>query len=1165
MNTRRPPSRVRTNSAMPPPALPRSRSVMSKSATSSRSGEEQPEQVAAPPAHRQQKHPDDADTNIQVIIRCRRRSDREIQDNSPIIVNSNGAKSNQVSIETTTPVSTLGVVTLPPVRTYPFDLVYGPEADQATIYHDVVGPMLQQVLEGYNCTLFAYGQTGTGKTYTMQGDLTMTPLGNPSPHAGMIPRALFRLFHQLEQSKVDFSVRVSYIELYNEELRDLLASELAAPIGSTQPMGMASKDVAKNAATNIKIFDDANKRGVIIQGIEEVPVKSSADALALLAKGSERRQIAATKFNDHSSRSHSIFSLTVHTKEAGVVGEDLLRIGKLNMVDLAGSENIGRSGAENKRAREAGMINQSLLTLGRVINALVDKAQHVPYRESKLTRILQDSLGGRTKTSIIATISPARSNLEETLSTLDYAMSAKSIRNKPEINQRMTRNSLLKEYIAEIERLKADVLAAREKNGIFFSEETWAQMDTEREMRETEIEEAKKQVEIIENQMRVVREEFEQSIGLLMKRDAELKNTRQLLDNTEVELSERKEELRGVKVALEEETIVRRAHQKTEIALDSVANGLKGVAQESVHDVAALFQKLERKSAVLGSNSKAVAKFTQAMSTASKSLTTSLNDFAGPSNQRIAQLRDDTESFRAKEIKNLESYSNRLTEQLENVQNTMQAIRTHNTAEGDAITSLETILNDTYDIFSTGFSLWSESLQKSCQQTHEELDRTSSQTLSEAHTAVKTIHTTLEHVLQETAKFFEREQEALNKTTAVVQQATDNEVERLRAQNRALQALVEKQKVDANKAKDDLLQKVSGLLVNFVNEQDRGLRDAAASLQEGNGAAEAGMQSLQQQYGQMVGSLEQSRTSLIAFSDQSRSDTKRMRDGSVKTLKDAKTVLQNRIREDDKTMTKSIEEFSNQILQKTQRMSKSSSNAFTHHSRSKRARIDTTERLNTDLQNHYTSLHKGLGYISEDVRNFAAQSSATTSDLVHRTSAFQTTTASQLSVVQKATMALSDQGTKEDLSTGSTPRKRTWRYVDEWGLTEDRKTLLETWRSQGISGVGSETFLAEHLPLPAEDENLNEEPQTMNVDSEPIPSRSQSPSPSEQEVPFVNSLQSSSSSTSSTLPALLQSTHTRQKSIPTLKKASGKAFQQPQAPLIDSRNVYTTRGSRRRG
>jgi kinesin family protein 11 len=211
----------------------------------------------------------------------------------------------------------------------------------------------------------------------MQGDLTSTPMGNPSPNAGMIPRVLFRLFHQLDSSRSDYSVKVSYVELYNEELRDLLANDLSGPIGSTQPMGMAAKDKAPDGG--LKIFDDAHKRGVFIQGLEEIPVKNSKDALALLTKGSERRQIAATNFNDHSSRSHSVFSITVHTKDT-TLGEDLLKIGKLHLVDLAGSENIGRSGAENKRAREAGMINQSLLTLGRVINALVDKAQHVPYR-----------------------------------------------------------------------------------------------------------------------------------------------------------------------------------------------------------------------------------------------------------------------------------------------------------------------------------------------------------------------------------------------------------------------------------------------------------------------------------------------------------------------------------------------------------------------------------------------------------------------------------------------------------------------------------------------------------------------------------------------------------------------------------------------------------------
>jgi kinesin family protein 11 len=213
----------------------------------------------------------------------------------------------------------------------------------------------------------------------MQGDLSPTPMGNPSSHAGVIPRVLFRLFHELEKSYTDFVVKVSFVELYNEELRDLLANDLSAPTAFTQPMGMAAKD-AKAADGGLKIFDEANKRGVFIQGLEEVAVRDSTHALALLTKGSERRQIASTRFNDHSSRSHSVFTITVHLKEKNHTGDDLLKVGKLNLVDLAGSENIGRSGAENKRAREAGMINQSLLTLGRVINALVDKTQHVPYR-----------------------------------------------------------------------------------------------------------------------------------------------------------------------------------------------------------------------------------------------------------------------------------------------------------------------------------------------------------------------------------------------------------------------------------------------------------------------------------------------------------------------------------------------------------------------------------------------------------------------------------------------------------------------------------------------------------------------------------------------------------------------------------------------------------------
>jgi len=213
------------------------------------------------------------------------------------------------------------------------------------------------MLDGYNCTIFAYGQTGTGKTYTMSGDMTESH-GSYSETAGIIPRVLYNLFNKLEGG--ESTVKCSFLELYNEELRDLLSID---------------------ETVQVKIFDDSSKKkAIIIQGMEETFIKSAEEGSRLLQNGSYKRQVAATKCNDLSSRSHTVFTITVHVKVLGDDGEEILRTGKLNLVDLAGSENVGRSGAENKRAREAGMINQSLLTLGRVINALVDKASHVPYR-----------------------------------------------------------------------------------------------------------------------------------------------------------------------------------------------------------------------------------------------------------------------------------------------------------------------------------------------------------------------------------------------------------------------------------------------------------------------------------------------------------------------------------------------------------------------------------------------------------------------------------------------------------------------------------------------------------------------------------------------------------------------------------------------------------------
>ena len=217
------------------------------------------------------------------------------------------------------------------------------------------------MLQGYNCTIFAYGQTGTGKTYTMSGDMSDT-MGLLSDSAGIIPRVLHSLFSKLEAEEAESSVKCSFIELYNEELRDLLSKE-------------------ENA--KLKIFEDGQKKGhsaTMVQGMEESHIKSASGGIKLLQDGSHKRQVAATKCNDLSSRSHTVFTVTVYIKRTAENGEDFVSAGKLNLVDLAGSENIQRSGAENKRAAEAGLINKSLLTLGRVINALVERGSHIPYR-----------------------------------------------------------------------------------------------------------------------------------------------------------------------------------------------------------------------------------------------------------------------------------------------------------------------------------------------------------------------------------------------------------------------------------------------------------------------------------------------------------------------------------------------------------------------------------------------------------------------------------------------------------------------------------------------------------------------------------------------------------------------------------------------------------------
>ncbi|KZV61068.1 kinesin-domain-containing protein [Peniophora sp. CONT] len=1164
---------------MPPPPVagpsrPRSvaartHSTSTSTSTTSRSTAPTPiPDVPALPANIRGR-PGDAETNIQVVLRCRRRSEREVADNSPIVVSSAGAKSDALTIETAAPISSLGVVSLPPTRTYPFDIVFGPEADQAMVFNDVVQPMLDEVLQGYNCTLFAYGQTGTGKTHTMQGDLGTTPLGNPTAQAGMIPRALFRLFSALDASKSDYSVKVSYVELYNEELRDLLAPDLPPPTETAQPMskGAAASNSSTPAPVELKIFDDAAKRGVVIQGLEEVPVRSAADARALLVRGSQRRQIAATKFNDHSSRSHSIFGITVHTKESGPAGDDLLRVGKLNLVDLAGSENIGRSGAADKRAREAGMINQSLLTLGRVINALVERASHVPYRESKLTRLLQDSLGGRTKTCIVATVSPARCCAEETLSTLDYALRAKSIRNKPELNARLARNALLREYVGEIERLKADLLAAREKNGIFFAEETWATMSVEHERAKAEAAEARAFVAGLESQLKATREEFEESMALLTRRDGELKETKEKLETTTGTLMVKEKELGKTKDKLEEEIVVRRAYQENEAVLDEVARGLKKTVHESVAEVDALHAKLARKTAVFGSNATTVLSNSRNITTHSSKLTADLDLHTKSLSSALLGLRNATEAHQASALESLEAAGGRLGEQLARMQDALGTIQARDDASGEAVADAQRAVRDAVEGARAGFAAWSEKFKLSSSAMYTEIEKASLTGYTTMDKAIKAMSLLVETVVREAQDHVAAERAALLDAKSLSDATSSREITRLREQNTALLRLVETQKREGVKARDELVKSIEAQIKGAYADGERRLQERVADLTEGNDKAVEALGAFGVDMGTKVDAGVARGSEWAGALEKKSGENKRLRDGSLKSCASVNNTLRSHFEDVQSSTTKAIASYSSEVHKQGQLLTSSTSDAFERHSRAKKARLDATSAMATDVQSGMRTQQRAIGGMQRSIEAHAGKVVGETSKLSEAHRSFHSSAHERLASVSASASTLQADGAREDLPTGRTPQRHKHHFVDTWELTRSREVLLrDRDRAHSLPPTGLSTGGLLSIPFTptGSDAGLVDEPEHLtdldmgpeedtvrmsldDVEGTPVPQRtrrrmrstvSKAESESESEVdmePASTTLSSSASSVGATplphpVPAIPQFTakHVRQ-------------------------------------
>lgn len=515
----------------------------------------------------------DKEVNVQVVLRCRPLSDEEQRTNVSKVIACNEHKREVTVLHS--------IANKQVDRVFTFDKVFGPKAQQRSIYDQAIAPIVEEVLEGFNCTVFAYGQTGTGKTFTMEGG-KRNKGGDLPAEAGVIPRAVRQIFDTLEAQNADYSIKVTFLELYNEEITDLLVQE--------DP----SRNLEDRQKKPISLMEDG-KGCVFVRGLEEEAVYSANEIYTLLERGAAKRRTADTLLNKRSSRSHSVFSITIHVKEAAVGEEELIKCGKLNLVDLAGSENISRSGAREGRAREAGEINKSLLTLGRVINALVEHSPHIPYRDSKLTRLLRDSLGGRTKTCIVATISPSAHALEETLSTLDYAYRAKSIKNKPEANQRVSKAVLLKDLYLEIEKLKEDVRAAREKHGVYVPHEKFAQEEVEKKLRIEKMEQLENELTLRENQADRYNELYLTEKEKKIDVERELMDCKMKLEKSNNERLDLEENLRVTISTLKEKEIIISKLLSSEHSLIEHAKELCVGLQTASEDITSLFGRLDQK------------------------------------------------------------------------------------------------------------------------------------------------------------------------------------------------------------------------------------------------------------------------------------------------------------------------------------------------------------------------------------------------------------------------------------------------------------------------------------------------------------------------------------------------------------------------------------------
>ncbi|KAK4699706.1 hypothetical protein P7C70_g6553, partial [Phenoliferia sp. Uapishka_3] len=689
------------------------------------------------------------------------------------------------------------------------------------------------------------------------------------------------------------------------------------------------------------------------------------------------------------------------------------------------------------------MINASLLALGRVINKLVEKQSHIPYRESKLTRLLQDSLGGRTKTTIIATISPV--NFEETISTLDYAARAKRIENRPEINQRMTKSALLGQYATEIERLKTDLLAAREKNGIFFSTASWADLKSEQDLRRVQLEEAKRQVEINDSLLQTTRAQFEQNLRLLGTREEELKKISGEVRRKSEELLGVVKELEGTKGRLEGEFVLREAFEKSR-------KGWRGEAEEAGRDNVGLFEKIGRKEKVENQNKAVISEATESFLDATRQLEEQVSNFRGTQQDFSTLLKERLDDFADQQAESVSSSLQRVDERLAQLESAATDLFETNGLANDQTFAFLQLVEKSREELVEGVERLAERTTR-CQVEQAEkilkdLEEHSGKTLR----AIEKIAKPMVALQEESQSWRARDAERLRLLQEEDRTALVEENARLKALVSRLTSTLEQQREAA--LKDDA--EVVALLTASLQARST---KYLANLDSSYGSVRAGLENVVVAHSvrntarmEQLGNLAQSNVAAGVQLDRRATEVEVSGvEGRAVVEKSFKSV-----QEGIATYRRSVDDSTKEYVEVAAR----TANVVGASAATFRTDASTSQaRMEEDLEALTLATREGYSTYRADLESLGQDTEATSNVLrdnldTHSctTTSFLDTASEQLTDLRHDIHSYLSTDIKTDIPTGSTPRKREWprdQLLPLVDLDGDRDTVLRVLRGKG--------------------------------------------------------------------------------------------------------------------